>query len=70
MKRSPDLMTWAGAAEVLGCSVRTLQRLKASGQIGYTTVGSTVYFMPDHVSTYIESQRVAPLTPRLKRKAS
>lgn len=70
MQRSPDLMTWAETAVVLGCSVRTLQRLRASGQIGFTSVGSTVYFMPSDVSEYIESQRHKPsLAGREKRKA-
>ena len=73
MTRSPDLMKWAEAAVVLGCSVRTLQRLRASGQIGFTTVGSTVYFTPADITDYIESQRVAPTLSgrdRRKRKAS
>lgn len=69
-KRSPDLMTWAETAVVLGCSVRTLQRLRASGQIGFTTVGSTVYFTPADVAEYIESRRVRPTDPKRRRKAS
>lgn len=69
MKRSPDLMTWAEAAVTLGCSIRTLQRIKAAGLIGFTTIGSTVYFLPSDIDTYIESQRVEP-TAKSKRKAS
>ena len=60
MQRSPELMSWAETAVALGCSVRTLQRLRASGQIGFTSVGSTVYFMPADVADYIESQRTKP----------
>lgn len=66
MTRSPDLMTWTEAAVALGCSVRTVQRLRASGQIGYTRRGSSVYFTPADVSDYIESQSVAP-TPSGRR---
>jgi excisionase family DNA binding protein len=73
MTRSPDLKTFAEAAVVLGCSVRTLQRLRASGQIGFTRRGSIVYFTPSDLSDYIESQHVAPTADgreRRKRKAS
>lgn len=69
MTRSPELMTWAQAATVLGCSVRTLQRIRSAGLIGFTRVGSTVYFTPEDIGTYIESQRVTPAS-KLKRKAS
>lgn len=72
MTRSPDLMTWAEAAMQLGCSVRTVQRLRAAGLIGFTKVGSTVYFSPADVAAYIDSQRVAPsaIPERRRRKAS
>jgi excisionase family DNA binding protein len=73
MTRSPDLMTWAEAAIQLGCSVRTVQRLRAAGLIGYTKVGSTVYFSPADVAAYIDSQHVpasAGAQERRKRKAS
>lgn len=73
MTRSPDLMSWAETAVVLGCSVRTLQRLKTTGQIGYVLRGSAVYFMPDDVAAYIESQHILPTAAGRsgrKRKAS
>lgn len=68
--RSPELMTEAETATALGCSVRTIQRLRASGQIGSTNVGRTVYFSPADITEYIDSQRVAPIRERTRRKAS
>lgn len=72
MTRSPDLMSWAETAVVLGCSVRTLQRLKADGKIGYLQLGSSVYFTAGDVHAYIDSQRVEPTSAGLtrRRKAS
>ena len=69
MQRSAELMTWAETAVVLGCSVRTLQRLRASGQIGFTSISSTVYFMPSDVTEYIESQRTQPSPAGRKERA-
>jgi excisionase family DNA binding protein len=68
VNRSPELMTWAEVALQLGCSVRTVQRLRAAGSIGYTRVASTVYFTPQHVAEYIESQSVPATTTRERRK--
>lgn len=60
MNRSPDLKTWAEAAVVLGCSIRTLQRLRATGQIGFTRRGTNVYFTSADITDYIKSQAVSP----------
>jgi excisionase family DNA binding protein len=70
MPRSPKLMTWAEAAETLGISVRTLQRIKAAGEIGFTPIKGVIYFSPEHVDDYIESQRVSPTVEHRRRKAS
>lgn len=65
---SEDLLTWAEVAVALGCSVRTVQRLKANGQIGYTTrgVGSQprVYFRQSDVDKYLQTATVKPATTR------
>lgn len=68
MNRSPELLTWAEVAMQLGCSVRTLQRLRAAGQIGYTRIASTVYFTPAHVAEYISAQSVPATATRERRR--
>jgi excisionase family DNA binding protein len=69
-QRSPELMTWAETAVLMGCSIRTLQRLKSQGLIGYVTIGATVYFSPADVDEYLGAQRTAPKRTGRKRKVS
>lgn len=62
----PGLLSWAEAAVALGCSVRTLERLKTSGQIGYVTVGAKrVYFSRHDIDAYLKGQaQPASVGPR------
>lgn len=54
-----DLLDYRTAADDLGISPRTLQRLKASGAIGFCEVRrgerTRVYFLPQHLDEYREA---------------
>lgn len=59
--REGDRLTWAEAAVALNMSVRTLQRLKARGEIGSTKLAGKVYFTWADIDTYIASQHTEPI---------
>lgn len=50
---------WAETCLMIGCSMRTLQRLRANGLIGYTTIGvgkrPRVYFTQRHIDAFLAS---------------
>lgn len=55
----PDELTAEQAATLLGISVRTLQRLRREGRIGYTKgLGRRVYFTHDDLGKFVRAARV------------
>lgn len=59
LDRLDDELLPAEAAAVLGISPRTLERLKASGRIGFTRVGPArrVYYTRRDIAAYVDSLR-------------
>ena len=62
MKNENPLLTEQQAAEYLNFSVPTLQRRRASGQVGYIRDGRIRYRLSD-LDAYIEARRVAATQP-------
>ncbi len=59
-ERHPDLLSSAEAAVILGISTRTVERLRASGRIGYSKLGNTVFFSRADVDEYLASEWQKP----------
>lgn len=60
-RKESDRLTFEQAAVRIGCSVRTVERLKQAGLIGYGVIGignrSSIYFTPEDVDAYIATTR-------------
>jgi excisionase family DNA binding protein len=70
-KVASAVLRYKDVAEQLGCSTRTVERLRDAGRIGYFTVGlgskPRVFFTQDHVDAYIESTTRHPVERRRRR---
>ena len=67
--QDPDLITAAQAAVIIGVSTRTVQRLQASGKLGFAKIGGQTYFSRLDVQEYLAAQWQKP-KDRRKSKAS
>lgn len=52
------LMSRESAAEYLGISTRTLDRLRAGGELAYVKLGGKIAYLEDDLVAYIRRQRV------------
>lgn len=56
-----ERLTFEQAAVMIGCSVRTVERLKAGGLLGYHSIGmgkrASIYFTKADVEAYLRSSR-------------
>jgi excisionase family DNA binding protein len=51
-------LTVVEVASILGCSTRTVERLKTSGELGFVKIGRQTRFTRAHVAAYIDTLRV------------
>ncbi|MEG1758530.1 MAG: helix-turn-helix domain-containing protein [Oscillospiraceae bacterium] len=56
------LLTKKSAADLLGVSISTLERIAQKGEIGYYKVGSSLKFAQSDVDSYLERVRVVPVS--------
>jgi len=63
-----ETISWSEkeAAELLGISHLTLQRIRRSGLIGYTPVGGKARYLRSHIEDYLENNSRKP-SPKRKR---
>lgn len=59
--KAQDRLTFEETATRIGCSVRTVERLKAKGLLGYGVIGvgnrPSVYFTQDDIDAYLATTR-------------
>jgi len=60
MRRDEDIMTIAEVAVLLGVSTRTVERLTANGQLGYTKVGRKTYCSRKDIDEFMHRQTTKP----------
>ncbi len=53
-----ELLTWAAVAAQLGLSVRSVERLKHDGHIGFVQVRNRVFFRHSDVDECLETAHV------------
>lgn len=61
------LISKAEAAEMLGVSPKTLERLAAAGKVPMYRIGGNCKFFEGDILDYIRAARVAPAAPEPKR---
>lgn len=59
-KNLPVLLTEHEVAERLRRSVHTVRRERKRGYIGYTRIGSHIFYTEDQLAEYLANQRVEP----------
>lgn len=62
------LISKAEAAEMLGVSPKTLERLAAAGKVPMYRIGGNCKFFEGEIMNYIRGSRVAPSVPAPKRR--
>jgi len=55
--RAPEILTRRNAAEYLGVSVRTFDRMQQDAVIPYVTVGRRKKYLLRDLETFLQSQR-------------
>lgn len=59
------LLSREAAAEYLGVSTRTLDRIRAAGDLAYVKLGGRIAYLAEDLDAYVRRQRVGERVPQL-----